>query len=163
MRIGGTEMVSFDARIIVATHRDLREEVQQGSFREDLYYRLLGLPIELPPLRDRDEDILILADHFLSTFVKGNPKRKQLNFSATAKTKLLNYTYPGNVRELKAVVDLAAVLAPAKTIQPEHIQFRSPQKPMGLMDSEMTLKEYTKKIVFHYLKKYKNVVLVAKK
>ncbi len=163
VRIGGTTSIKFDARIIVATHKDLAEEVRKGNFREDLYYRLLGLPIELPPLRDREGDILILAQHFLEQFMKNNPKRKQMSFSVDAKTKLLKYNYPGNVRELKAIIDLAAVLSSSPRINAGYIQFRSPQKTMELLDGEMTMKAYTKKIIYHYLKKYKNVLQVAKK
>lgn len=163
VRIGGTQAVKFDARVIVATHKDLAEEVRKGNFREDLYYRLLGLPVELPPLRDREGDILILAQHFLEMFMANNPNRKAMSFSVEAKQKLLKYTYPGNVRELKAIVDLAAVLSSSQRIKADSIQFRSPQKTMELLDGEMTMKEYMKKIVYHYLKKYKNVMKVAKK
>ena len=73
MRVGGEQAIKFDARIITATHRDLAEEVRNGNFREDLYYRLLGLKIELPPLRDRGNDIILLAQHFLNDFAKQNP------------------------------------------------------------------------------------------
>ncbi|MCH2045876.1 MAG: sigma-54 dependent transcriptional regulator [Saprospiraceae bacterium] len=163
VRIGGNQAIKFDARVIVATHKDLADEVRKGNFREDLYYRLLGLPVELPPLRDREGDILILAQHFLELFMENNPKRKSMSFSIEAKQKLLKYAYPGNVRELKAIVDLAAVLSSSQRIKADSIQFRSPQKTMELLDGEMTMKEYMKKIVYHYLKKYKNVMKVAKK
>lgn len=163
MRIGGVEPVKFDIRIIVATHRNLAEEVRKGNFREDLYYRLLGLPIELPPLKERGNDILILAQYFLDKFKEANPKRSNLVLSSEAKRKLLNYTYPGNVRELKSIVELAAVLTIGKKIMSNNIQFRSPQRSMDLMDGELTLKQYVNKIVYHYLKRYRNVVLVAKK
>ena len=162
-RIGGTEPIKFDTRIIVATHKNLAEEVRKGNFREDLYYRILGLPIELPPLRERGNDVLILAQYFLDKFKEANPKRKHLQLSLEAKDKLLNYTYPGNVRELKSVIELAAVLTSGKSIDSSTIQFRSPQRSMHLMDGELTMKEYVNKIVYHYLKRYRNVVLVAKK
>ncbi len=163
MRIGGTKPIKFDARIVVATHKDLAEEVRKGTFRDDLYYRILGLPIELPPLRDRGNDILVLAQHFLEQFIKINPKRKNLQLASCAKDKLLNYSFPGNVRELKSVIELAAVLTVEKSIKGTSIQFRSPQKSMDLLNGEMTIKEYTNKIVYHYLKKYRNVMTVAKK
>jgi DNA-binding NtrC family response regulator len=162
-RIGGTEVIKFDTRIIVATHKNLSKEIQKGNFREDLYYRILGLPIELPPLRDRDHDVLILAQHFLDKFKEANPKRKNLVLSPNAKEKLLNYTYPGNVRELKSIIELAAVLTIGKLIKSANIQFRSPRKPMSLLDDELTMKEYVNKIVYHYLKEYRNVIAVAKK
>lgn len=163
VRIGGAKPIKFDTRIIVATHKDLAEEVRKGNFREDLYYRILGLPIELPPLRDREGDILVLAQFFLQQFLQKNPKRKKLQFSSEAKQKLMNYTYPGNVRELKSVIELAAVLTVERSIKSSSIQFRSPQKSVDLLDGEMTIKEYVSKIVYHYLKKYRNVVTVAQK
>ncbi|WP_233635734.1 sigma-54-dependent transcriptional regulator [Hymenobacter setariae] len=109
-RVGGSKPVPFDVRLVVATHRDLAAEARAGRFREDLYYRLLGLPIELPPLRARGNDRLLLADHFVQNFSHANrlPIR---SFDAEAKRRLLAYPFPGNVRELKAVVELAAVLA----------------------------------------------------
>ncbi len=162
-RLGGGKPIKFDARIIVATHKDLGEEVNRGNFREDLYYRLLGLPIELPPLRDRGNDIILLAKLFLDNFAKTN-KMGKMDISKTAKAKLLDYSYPGNVRELKAVIELASVMANSSTIEPEDIRFNSPRKTEAFLTDETTLKEYTRKIIYHFLKKYDdNVLLVAKK
>ena len=109
-RVGGSKPVPFDVRLVVATHRDLAAAARAGHFREDLYYRLLGLPIELPPLRARGDDRLLLADFFVRSFCHHNrlPVR---SFDAEARKRLLAYAYPGNVRELRAVVELAAVLA----------------------------------------------------
>lgn len=109
-RVGGSKPVPFDVRLVVATHRDLAGAARAGHFREDLYYRLLGLPIELPPLRARGEDCLLLADFFVRSFSHHNrlPVR---SFDAEARKRLLAYAFPGNVRELRAVVELAAVLA----------------------------------------------------
>jgi len=127
-RLGGTQPVAFDVRLVVATHRDLAAEVAAGRFREDLYYRLLGLPIELPPLRQRGQDILLLAEHFMSGFSKLNhlPPRP---LSTAARQRLLAHHFPGNVRELKAVVELAAVLADGAQIEPEDIPFRTAPHP----------------------------------
>jgi DNA-binding NtrC family response regulator len=162
-RIGGDKPVKFNARIIVATHKNLADEVNAGNFREDLYYRLLGLPIELPPLRDRGNDIILLAKFFLNAFVKHN-KMEKLEFSSSGKQKLLEYSYPGNVRELKAVVELSSVLAASTEIEAEDIRFNSPRKVEAFLTEEMSLKDYTKKIIYHYLKKYDdNVILVANK
>jgi DNA-binding NtrC family response regulator len=108
-RVGGNEVIKFDIRLIVSTNKNLPQEVKKGNFREDLYYRLLGLPIELPPLRYRGDDILILAKYFVDEFCKEN-KMKKLTISTAAQEKLMNYPFPGNVRELKAIVELAAVL-----------------------------------------------------
>ena len=127
-RVGGTQPVPFDVRLVVATHRELAAEVAAGRFREDLYYRLLGLPIELPPLRQRGQDILLLAEAFACTFGKLN-KLPARPFSAEARQRLLGYHFPGNVRELKAVVELAAVLADGAQIEAQDIPFRTAPAP----------------------------------
>lgn len=125
-RVGGNTRIPFDARLMVATHRDLGQEVKEGRFREDLYYRLLGLPIVLPPLRERGQDVLLLADAFLQDFCTQNGM-VTCALSDGARQKLLHYAFPGNVRELKAVVELAAVLAENDQIQPQDLPLRHPQ------------------------------------
>ena len=163
VRIGGSEVVKFNARLITATHKNLGEEVKKGNFREDLYYRIIGLPIELPPLRNRGNDILLLARYFADEFVKEN-KQKPVTFSNSSKEKLLKYNYPGNVRELKAIIDLAVVMSNGKEILPEDITFNNISSNDLFTASEKTLKEYTVEILDFYLKKYNNDVLeVAKK
>jgi DNA-binding NtrC family response regulator len=162
-RIGGSNTIKLDVRVLVATHRNLAEEVKQGNFREDLYYRLLGLPILLPPLRERDNDVIMLAKFFLKEFCKENGL-EPMRFSKRAQEKLLNYQYPGNVRELKSVVDLAAVLSDGNEIDEEDIKFSSIVDDKKLVMEELTLKEYTFKIIRHMLEKYdNNVIKVAKK
>jgi len=162
-RVGGSKKVKLDIRIIVATHRNLLEEVQKGTFRQDLYYRLLGLPIELPPLRQRGSDILLLSTYFLNEFCSSNNKPKQL-LSKTAQNKLLSYPFHGNVRELKALIELSSVMSEGNTIEEEDISYRvSGGSLSDLMRTELSLKEYTSKIVQHYLDKYdKNVIKTAK-
>src|SRR5882724_5348973 len=119
-RVGSNTVTKIDARIIVATHKNLLEEVKNKTFREDLYYRLIGLPIYLPPLRERGNDILILSKHFIDGFCKENKLEKK-TLSAEAQQKLMQYPFPGNVRELKSVVELAVVMADEELIFPEHI------------------------------------------
>lgn len=161
-RIGGNETVKFDSRIIVATHRNLSDLVSKGLFREDLYYRLLGLPIHLPPLRERKNDVLILAKHFLNMTAKEN-KLGAMKLGQTAKDKLLSYTFPGNIRELKAIIELGAIMCAGKTIQREDLQFNSLKKATNFFLEEMTLREYNIKIVRHYLEKHNNhIPIVAK-
>jgi len=163
IRVGGKSPIKFDARIIVATHKNLAEEVNEGRFREDLYYRLLGMTIELPPLRDRDKDIILLADYFLKEFCKSNGLGK-VNLAKNAKDKLMIYPYPGNIRELKATIELAAVMANDGVIQAEDISFKSPKKGSNFLLEEMTLKAYNNLIVHHYLEKYSNNIMkVAEK
>lgn len=158
VRVGGHDKVKLDVRIIIATHKDLRQEVKQKTFREDLFYRVIGLPIELPPLRDRDTDVLILAKFFLNEFTKENGL-PTLSFSQAAKDKLLQHHYPGNVRELKAVIDLAAVMCSGQDIQPEDIHFNSISSPDSIMYEDKTLRQYTCDIIAHYLNKYDHDVL----
>ncbi len=162
-RVGGNTTIKTDVRIIVATHRNLMEEVQKGNFREDLYYRLLGLPINLPPLRERGSDIILLAKHFIKEFCLEN-EMEMLSLSKPAQEKLLKYPYPGNVRELKAIVELAAVMANTNAIQAEDINFQRSSSMSDLMMEELTLQEYNRRIIKSFLKKYdNNILLVAKK
>ncbi|MFK8104844.1 MAG: sigma-54-dependent transcriptional regulator [Saprospiraceae bacterium] len=162
-RIGGNKTIKFDIRLIVATHKNLADEVEKGNFREDLYYRLLGLPILLPPLRARGHDILLLTKNFLIDACERN-RLPKLSLTSAAKEKLLSYAYPGNVRELKAIIELAAVMAENEQIEAEDIQFNSPKKTAAFLSKEQSLKDYTQKIIYHFLEKYNNDVLfVAKK
>ena len=163
VRVGGEQPIKFDARIIVASHKNLKEEVSEGRFREDLYYRLLGLPVELPPLRERGHDILLLANAFLDAFLKQNEISVKY-FSREAKNKLLAYAFPGNVRELKAVVELAVVMSNEEEIQKEDIRFNSPNKAASFLYTEMTFEEYKRSIIRHFLQKYDDdIVIVAEK
>lgn len=162
-RIGGNQVIPLDVRVIVATHKNLAEEVQKGNFREDLYYRLLGLPISLPPLRDRDNDVLLIAKHFMQSFAEEN-KLTPLKLSHDAQEKLLKYPFPGNIRELKSIIDLAAVMADENEIKADDITFTHVAKEKDFMVEEMTLQDYTFKIIRHFLDKYDNNVLkVAQK
>jgi two-component system, NtrC family, response regulator AtoC len=162
-RIGGNSVVKLDVRVICATHKNLLEEVKKGNFREDLYYRLLGLPIELPPLRERKSDVFLLARHFVEEFCVKN-KMKKLMISPEAFEKLGKYNFPGNVRELKAIIELAAVMADSDTITDMDIKFSSTGVLNDFLQQETTLEEYNRKIINHFLEKYENKVrLVADK
>jgi DNA-binding NtrC family response regulator len=162
-RIGGKELVKFDIRVITATHKDLAVEVVNGRFREDLYYRLLGLPIQLPPLRERGNDILILAKHFSDSFCKEN-KLKKLTFSEGVKEKLLGYSYPGNVRELKAVIEVAAVMTEKEVLEPGDITFPVLNNSGFNIEESMSLDDYCARIIRTYLNKFNNDIgIVAEK
>jgi DNA-binding NtrC family response regulator len=162
-RLGSNEPVKVDCRIVVATHRNLLEEVQKGNFREDLYYRLFGLNVNLPPLRERGNDILILARHFIQLFAKENGM-DAFELSEKAQQKLLHYSWPGNVRELKSIIDLSMVLCEGQHILPEHIVLQENQSFQSLLQKEMSLREYNLKILQFFLDKYNNdVTKVAKK
>jgi len=117
-RVGGNQTIEVDVRLICATQRDLKKEVQAGRFREDLFYRLSVVPVHLPPLRERKEDVLVLADHFLEGFRLRTGKRIK-TFSQRAQELLLRYSFPGNVRELENTVERAVTLShDGKEIEP---------------------------------------------
>ncbi|MFN8890179.1 MAG: sigma-54 interaction domain-containing protein, partial [Cyclobacteriaceae bacterium] len=163
VRVGGNQTIKLDVRVLVATHRNLQEEVKAKKFREDLYYRLLGLPIHLPPLRERGQDVILLAKHFLDQFTKENQLSK-IKISLEAQAKLMQHSFPGNVRELKSIIDLAAVLTDGDELKAQDISFNSPLSSESMMLKEMTLQEYTYTIIRNYLNKYDNNVLdVAKR
>ncbi len=162
-RVGGNDIIKFDTRVIIATHKNLAEEVEKGNFREDLYYRLLGLTINLPPLRDRGSDILLLAKHFIKLYCSEN-KTALIKISNEAQTKLMDYHYPGNIRELKSIIDLACVMCDNNIIEPDNIKFSKSISTNDMFLKEMTLEEYTKRIIKNYLERYNdNVLLVAQK
>lgn len=153
IRVGGTESVKVDCRIIAATHRNLLDEMKNGKFREDLYYRLFGLPIELPPLRERDKDIVILAKHFAENFCADNNMSPK-TFSKEALKKLMSYQFPGNIRELKSIVELAAVMADKEEIAAEDVSFTQSDPVTDLFDEQMTMRDYELRIVKTYLKNH---------
>jgi len=162
VRVGSNETIKLNCRIIVATHKDLADEVKAGTFRQDLFYRLLGLPIEIPALRERKEDVLLLAKHFIIEFCKESGMSAK-SLSENANAKLLSYAYPGNIRELRAVVELGVVLADGDIIASENINFPSSDPLSNLTLEEKSLKEYNEVIIRHFLNKYNNNVVEAAK
>ena len=164
-RLGGISKIKLDFRLVVATHKNMAEEVKKGNFREDLYYRIVGLPLTLPPLRERKEDVLLLTQHFLTGYAKENGI-PEIKLSPASREKLLSYAYPGNIRELKSVVELAAVMSENNMIEPDDITFLSgnTNDVNAVLNTELTLREYTRLIIRNYLKRYDdNVLLVAEK
>jgi len=112
--------ISVDVRTITATNRDLKKSVEAGTFREDLYYRLKVMPVEIPPLRERGRDVLFLAQLFVQDF-NALLKKRLRGFSEQAQDILMAYSWPGNVRELKNVTERAMILCPGDEILPEHL------------------------------------------
>ncbi|SFN66812.1 DNA-binding transcriptional response regulator, NtrC family, contains REC, AAA-type ATPase, and a Fis-type DNA-binding domains [Algoriphagus ornithinivorans] len=157
-RVGGNEVVKLDVRVITATHKNLGEEVRKGNFREDLFFRVMGLPIELPPLRERGDDVLLLAKHFADEFAKVN-KLSKVTFTEDAKKKLMQYPFPGNVRELKAVIELSVVMSDGKELKAEDLSFFSVQKDHVFLFEQKTLRQHTCDIVDYYLKKNNGDIL----
>jgi transcriptional regulator with GAF, ATPase, and Fis domain len=128
-RLGSTDSQKVDVRVVAATNQDLLDKVAQGSFREDLYYRLSAFPIELPPLVDRVADIVPLAEHFLGRAFASPVANSKLEITVEAARILKAHSWPGNVRELQHVMERAAILADGQhTIGPEHLYFPFPQK-----------------------------------
>jgi DNA-binding NtrC family response regulator len=163
VRVGGNEPVKINVRLITATHKNLSDEVKSNRFREDLYYRIIGLPIDLPPLRHRGNDILILAKHFIKEFTKEN-KLPALTLSPGAGDKLLAYHFPGNVRELKSLVELACVMADNSQISEQDLHLNALKSSDAFNIGEKTMKEYTNDIISLYLKKFdQDVVEVARR
>ena len=119
-RVGGTQSVHTDVRFVAATNKDLRKAIAQGSFREDLYYRLQVISVTLPPLRERADDIPALANYFISRAGKFG-LNKRCSLSANAIRILTDYGWPGNIRELENVLTRAFILAPGTSIEPEHL------------------------------------------
>jgi transcriptional regulator with PAS, ATPase and Fis domain len=122
-RVGDTRERPVDVRVIAATNRDLKEALEEGQFREDLYFRLNVFPIKLPPLRRREGDIPLLVDHFLEEFAAG--RREELEVEPAAMERLLSYNWPGNVRELRNVIERAVVLSEDGRIGPESLHLSS--------------------------------------
>ena len=163
VRVGSNKPVKTDCRIIVATNQNLQDSVMKGTFRQDLYYRLFGFPVELPPLRERGNDIITLAKHFITEFCKENNLQLKV-LSKPAAEKLLSYSFPGNIRELKSVIELALTLSDDIEITAEDIFLGSSALMEETMDKELSLREYDIRIVKRYLDKYQNnIKLVAEK
>jgi DNA-binding NtrC family response regulator len=157
IRLGSSKVIPINVRIIVATHKDLLQEVKEGRFREDLYYRLLGIRLELPPLKERGNDIVLLAKSFVSEFCKEN-KLPNKDFSQDALEKLMHYSFPGNVRELKAIVEVAIVMSDSTILEADDILFNKRLDVDDFIQEDLTLEEYNCKIIKGYLIKHDNNV-----
>src|SRR5437763_5241673 len=140
-KVGGQQPITVDVRVIAATNKNLDAEIAAGTFRSDLFYRLNVIPLEMPPLRERGNDVVLLAEYFLRRFAaeSGMPHKR---LSAGAKSKLRAYHWPGNVRELRNVIERIAILGKSETIEPEdiHLGTRTAAVPSEV-DARLTLKE----------------------
>jgi transcriptional regulator with GAF, ATPase, and Fis domain len=126
-RVGGTQSLVVDVRVVAATNRNLKQRVAERQFREDLFFRLSVFPIQIPPLRERSKDVVILARHFVDRFCR-DLNKKLLTLSVAALDELNAYPWPGNVRELQNCIERAVILCDGDTIQPRHLNlsFRQP-------------------------------------
>jgi len=134
-RVGGGRPIATDARVLAATNRDLQAEVQAGRFRDDLYYRLAVFPIRLPPLRERRDDLLPLAELFLRR-ASSAYRRPARRFHPEARDLLLGHAWPGNVRELQNVVERAVILEPDETVRPAAVRFSTGSSSARADDAE---------------------------
>jgi DNA-binding NtrC family response regulator len=132
-RVGGTQSLHVDVRVVAATNRNLKQRVAERQFREDLFFRLSVFPIQIPPLRERSQDVVILARHFVDRFCR-DLNKKPLTLSSAALDELNTYAWPGNVRELQNCIERAVILCDGDTIQPRHLNlsFRQPQSAVAV-------------------------------
>ncbi len=135
-RVGGTQMVDIDVRILAATNKDLREAVANKTFREDLYFRISAVPITIPMLSERGDDVLMLAEHFLDRF-RREFRKPNLKLAPSATAALRSYAWPGNVRELQNTIERAAILSDENVIDAEHLQLPAARPPQGHMPEGM--------------------------
>ncbi len=126
-RVGGNEIIKVDFRIICATNKDLERAINEGTFREDLYYRLNVFAISMPPLRERKSDIPLLAGYFAQKYAQAMAK-PEASISPAAMDVLVRYNWPGNVRELENAIERAMVVGKSAAIQPDDLPFRLPEK-----------------------------------
>jgi len=139
-RVGGNEAISVDIRIISATNRDIEEDVGSGKFREDLYYRMNVVQMRVPPLRERKEDIPLIAQHYLNLF-KWERGLPELTISKSAMDRMLQYDWPGNIRELRNAVERAVVMGNDREIVPEDLPISTARSESSGMTVGLTLKE----------------------
>ncbi|HKV28948.1 MAG TPA: sigma-54 dependent transcriptional regulator [Candidatus Acidoferrales bacterium] len=156
-RVGGTQAIDVDVRILVATNKNLQEAVEQKTFREDLYFRISSVPITIPPLRERGDDVTLLAEHFLERF-RREFRKPALKFTGASRARLRGYHWPGNVRELQNSVERAAILADKNEIAAEDLQLPLPrpaakEMPEGMLDDNFLwdgpLEEVAQRAVQH--------------
>ncbi|HEX5338710.1 MAG TPA: sigma-54 dependent transcriptional regulator [Gallionella sp.] len=129
-RVGGHKAIALDVRVLATSNRDMKQEAEKGAFREDLYYRLNVFPLHILPLRERPQDILPLARHFLLAMAN-SMGRGSMQFSAEAEQSILQYPWPGNARELENVVQRAVILAGGETIAPQHLHLPAAKLEAG--------------------------------
>ena len=166
-RVGGTTNIPVDIRVLTATNQDLESAVEAGNFREDLFYRIATLPIVVPPLRDRREDIPLLANHFLKKYAESMMKSINV-ISADTLWSLMQYHFPGNVRELESIIERAVLLETTELLQssslpPEILQMKFSQSILSSPGSTAILpfEEMERHIIAHALKVMDNDVTRA--
>jgi len=152
-RVGGTRTIKADVRVIATTNQKLEKNVREGKFREDLYYRLNVIPIFLPPLRERKEDIPLLAHHFLRKYNRQNGAKIE-TISSQSLALMQDYSWPGNIRELENIIERAVVMTEGKIILPEYLSLKvSSEEEIISRSEKMTLEEMEKRFIENTLQK----------
>lgn len=150
-RVGGNKLIKVDCRIISTSNRNIKDALMQKLLRGDLYYRLNVVPIHLPPLRERPEDIIPLGEYFLEKFSIDNHKTSAKTFSTSAKRKLIEYAWPGNIRELANVIERAVVMDYGNDVLPEHLSTENIAPQKSSYHIGMSLQELEKKLIIETL------------
>lgn len=154
-RVGGTKTLKVDVRIIATTNRNLDKEIEKNNFRQDLYFRLNVIPVNIPPLRERKEDIHVLADYFINKYKTGIDTPLK-SISADAKKMLAQYDWPGNVREMKNLIHRCTVMVDAEVLLPEHFEHmlnvRKPERSSGLTAGK-TIEDMERELIYKTLEK----------
>lgn len=154
-RLGSTQTIQCDVRLVAATNKDLELAVKEGSFREDLYYRLNVFPVYLPPLRERRTDILLLAEYFLEKYAKEN-KKNITRISTSAIDMLIQYHWPGNVRELQNCMERAVLICDDESIKGVHLpptlQTADANKLKNLLSLSGSVENFEKELIIESLK-----------
>jgi transcriptional regulator with PAS, ATPase and Fis domain len=158
VRVGSNKQIPVDIRLICATNCDLMKMVGEGKFREDLLYRINTIMIEVPPLRDRVDDIPILANYFLKAYCE-KYNREPMKINTHALEKLSNYSWPGNVRELQHSIEKAVIMSDSPVLIPSDFEFKSSLKNVHY--HELTLAEMEKKMIYDCLKRHGNNISIA--
>jgi two-component system response regulator HydG len=155
-RVGGNETLKVDVRLVAATNKDLATEVREKRFREDLYYRLNVVHIEMPPLRLRGQDVVVLAEHFLRKFARENHRQID-GLSPIARAKLMSHRWPGNVRELENAMERAVVFSEGSLVEADSLPFNAaPESPDGIRIPGSTLAELEKHAILATLEAAEN-------
>src|SRR5687767_15717685 len=165
-RVGSTQSLVVDVRVVAATNRNLKQRVAERQFREDLYFRLSVFPIQIPPLRERTHDVVILARHFVDRFCR-DLNKKLLTLAPAALDELEAYGWPGNVRELQNCIERAVILSDGDTIHPRHLNLtflepagpEPPPSPWEQIDLSGTLLEATRRVLAEAEKRKIQMVL----
>ena len=153
VRVGGSANIATSARVVAATNQDLAKLVQSKKFREDLFFRLNVVTLQIPPLRDRGDDILLLAEHFLSEFCS-KARRSVLQLSKAARKKLLHHAWPGNVRELRNMMERLAYLSSGDTVESDDLAFVNSPRSDELVPLDMSLSDATKHFQCDYIRRH---------